>query len=241
MKKVIAFLLCLFIIIALLTGCGETQPQSQPGTPSQSNSQPEDNSMQAVITLPEVQSPAPYLTKPCDDNGILLNASMLTEILTLCLDNKATPEEPAFNFYEFLVRCAIEEQEDFKYYGAFPYEKPTGYIFPINMCETAVFQVFGFDAWDVRGALANEMRDENTAVIPTEVGWGMTTYRAGDFITSSFINDKTQVCCNFEMHAPAVVNGDPGSVSLGMYNIIFDIVKTADGEIYLQFNHYEKA
>jgi len=220
MKKLICVFLSFVLCLSIFTGCtsgNETE-----------NSSNADSS---------------YI----EDESLLLDANILSGYLSLCLDTKTTPEAPEFNFGHFLVRCAIETQEDFCYYNLFSRASPQSgdYCFGYSVVKKVLKQVFNDDEWtdywfneaDLSGI--SHSKEDNTIIMATETG-EVWSYHAGEYIYSEFSADGKQVISHIELFAPDASSGDPGSKSIGNYNIVFDIC-SEDNETFLRFNRFEKS
>lgn len=208
MKKVIGFLLCLFIIIVLLTGCG-------------TESDPVAVSVQ-------------------DYDKLLLDANVITDIAAHCLHGEDIVENPQFDYVQFLVRCAISEQEDFCYYNLFPLNDDYRYEMDLDKCSRIIYEVFGDDKWDAVNAFTLDPyspyhEDENMVEFAADRGWGQQGYYAGDYKVSRFDDTGCQITTSFELFGPDSSSGDPDHKSLGMYEMTYDVTTSGGGQAFIRF------
>ncbi len=213
MKKVIAFLLCLFIILAVfLSGCNGNTRDVPPVSP-------------------------PQFTQE-EENNLLLNGNILTRILVLCSNTNSTIEQPEFHYVQLLARCIVEEEPGFKYYHIAQENTGSGAAMPTELCSTVIKQITGRTA-DITGSPLTQTEDGMTHII-TETGWGLVSYGCGDYIYSSLNDYKTQVVTTFELLVPDDSSGDPGHKSAGRYKAYYNIVTEENHGTYLQFDRFEK-
>lgn len=231
MKKSICVLLTIILTAGVFTGCikaNNISPES--GTDISSDNANSEN------------------TNITRDESLLLDANVLSGYLSLCLNHKSTPDAPEFNFLNFLFRCAIESQTDFCYYQLFPRvsEADDRNCFEYDKVKKVLWQVFGDASWadsifydeDSLGGW-NHITDGDKIYMYTETSW-LLSYHAGEYIYSEFSADGKQVISHIELFAPDTSSGDPGSKSIGNYNVVFDVVAEND-ETFLRFNRFEKA
>ncbi len=213
MKKVIAFLLCLFIIIALFfSGC-TSNPQL-------------DTQPTSILLTQEEQ------------NNLLLNGNILTKMLVLCTRTDSSLESPRFNYIELLARCLTEKEPAFKYYNLSSETYPAGYIVPRELCNTVINQITGHDI-DIKDYISVESADDKIHII-TETGWGLQPYKCGDYVYSSLNEDRTQVVTTFELMLPDSSSGDPGHKPGDRYNAYYSIIHEEGHGTYLRLDRFEK-
>lgn len=208
MKKVIGFLLCLFIIIVLLSGCGT------------------ENDPVAV----EVQ----------DYDRLLLDANVITDMAVSCMYGEYIEEKPQFDYVQFLVKCAVSDQEDFCYYNLFPLNENYMYEMNLDKCSRIIYEVFGDEKWDAVNAFTLDPynpyhEDENMVEFAADRGWGQQGYYAGDYKVSQFNDTKCQIITSFELFGPDSSSGDPDHKSLGMYEITYDVTTAGGGQAFIRF------
>jgi len=237
MKKIIGILLILAMTIALFTGCVKA------GTDSSSDSiasEPTMNSQEIINSETDSSQPDETVrteTEPVIDDSLLLDANVMANYISRSIALYSTPEQPEFRQIFFVFMCSYyKDQPDFCYHSTEEINENGG--LPVNIADSSeiIWQVFGQE-WDITAEITSY--DDTYAYIPTEIGWGMQSYHPGEYVYSSFSNDKTQVVTKFEMFGPDNSKGDPDHKSYGDYNLVYDIVGE-NGKTFLRFKRFEK-
>ncbi len=176
------------------------------------------------------------------DESMLLDSNVITNYLCRSLGNKSQPETPEFNYLPFVFNCFYyKDQPDFCYYDETPVNPQTAMLtIDIAGSDRIIHQVFD-DSWDITqntDSFFVEVTD-TSVLFPTEVGWGLMGYYAGDYIYSEFSDDNTQVVSHFELFGSDWDASDIAHKFYGNYKIIFDIT-TENEETFLRFNRFEK-
>ena len=181
-----------------------------------------------------------YLSCYPDKENLLFTADKLTDILSLCLDENTTPENPDFNLFELATRLATEEDVKFGYHGlSLEYDDPSVKRISYDVFNQVKMQIFGTELTEEDIFPFTYYPTEDVLEVPVETGWGMETYYAEN-IHSKFNDDETKIITTFELFAPDSSSGDPDSVSIGNYMAVYDVINEYD-ITYLRLDHFEKA